>query len=87
MPFTKKERRKPMLLGKLKDPQMGDYCYVDYKYLLDNWRSDNSWTTVDRLYMIVKRWNYRSMDLAWQVFFALHVLPYEIKKREENGEC
>lgn len=25
-------------------------------------------------------------ELAWQVFFSLHVLPYEILKRTENGE-
>jgi hypothetical protein len=25
-------------------------------------------------------------DLAWEVFFALEVVPYELDKREENGE-
>jgi hypothetical protein len=25
-------------------------------------------------------------DLAWQVFFQLYVMPYELKKREENGD-
>lgn len=25
-------------------------------------------------------------SLAWDVFFQLHVMPYEIKKREENGD-
>ena len=25
-------------------------------------------------------------ELAWQVFFQIHVLPSELKKREENGD-
>jgi hypothetical protein len=25
-------------------------------------------------------------ELAWQVFFQLYVMPYELKKREENGD-
>jgi len=25
-------------------------------------------------------------ELAWQVFFSLHVLPYELQKRTLNGE-
>lgn len=25
-------------------------------------------------------------QLAWQVFFAFHVLPYEAQKRIDNGE-
>jgi hypothetical protein len=27
-----------------------------------------------------------SHELAWQVFFQLYVMPYELKKREENGD-
>jgi hypothetical protein len=25
-------------------------------------------------------------QLAWQVFFQIYVMPYELKKREENGD-
>jgi hypothetical protein len=25
-------------------------------------------------------------QLAWQVFFQFYVIPYELKKREENGD-
>lgn len=87
MPFTKRERRAPMLAGKLKDPLPGDYCYVEYKWMLDNWRENTSWATVDLLYRQVWICKNPYLDLAWQVFFSLHVLPYERKKRKENGEC
>jgi hypothetical protein len=31
--------------------------------------------------------NYKTAyELAWQVFFQLYVMPYELKKREENGD-
>lgn len=30
--------------------------------------------------------DYTAMLLAWQVFFQLYVMPYELKKREENGD-
>ena len=30
--------------------------------------------------------DYTSRLLAWQVFFQLYVIPYELKKKEENGD-
>jgi len=30
--------------------------------------------------------DYAAMWLAWQVFFQLHVIPYELEKREANGD-
>lgn len=27
-----------------------------------------------------------ALELAWQVFFQLHVMPYELQKRTLNGE-
>ena len=30
--------------------------------------------------------NRAARELAWQVFFSLHVLPYELEKRTLNGE-
>ena len=29
--------------------------------------------------------DYVAQNLAWQVFFQLYVMPYELNKREENG--
>lgn len=87
MPFVNEEHRnKP----DLEIP--GDRCYNYYKQFVDEWRANPRWTTVDTMY----QWVLKSHDaevkwetakqLAWQVFFNLHVMPYELKKREENGD-
>jgi hypothetical protein len=30
--------------------------------------------------------DYVAQNLSWQVFFQLYVMPYELKKRKENGD-
>jgi hypothetical protein len=83
MPFISKEHRaKPDLTVP------GDRCYLEYKKMLGMWRTSSKWTTVDQILeeFIVDEAE-RAFFLAFLVFFALHVMPYEIKKREENGEC
>lgn len=93
MPFITKDRRKDIKDGKIQpvDFQPGDRCYLDYKYLIDEWKKDPRWTTADRLYQHTLRFNFNveeaaSAQLAWQIFFSIYVMPYELGKREENGD-
>ena len=93
MPFIKQERRDVIEkygLGGLNEIQPGDLCYVHYKSIVAQWRDDPCWTTAHKIF---KGWAFLSSEdesvaarLAWEVFFALHILPYELKKREENGD-
>ena len=81
--------------------QSGDRCYVYYKQMVDKWRGNPKWTTAHEIYrdMIIcyndkdlfadnydKNDNYAAACLAWQVFFQLYILPYELEKRKINGE-
>ena len=94
MPFINKDRREILDAGKqLLNPKPGDYCYVAYKKMVDRWNDDPCWTTANNIYAdlsspsrkIEYGWDVAG-QLAWQVFFQLHVMPYELKKREENGD-
>jgi hypothetical protein len=42
-----------------------------------------SWTPAIQQAWMDKR---AAVELAWQVFFQLHVMPYELQKRTLNGE-
>lgn len=72
----------------------GDRCYLVYAAMVEKWKESPRWTTADEIYQALLkclRCEYSIQDqaahqLAWQVFFQLHVMPYELKKREENGD-
>lgn len=91
MPFVTKDHR---VAPDLSIP--GDRCYVYYQHLVDEWNKEPRWTTADRLHheMTFKhfadpRMSYdmiNAMQLAWQVFFQLKVMPYELEKRALNGD-
>ena len=97
MPFITQERRKIIdqsgIYG-LDDIQPGDRCYPEYRKFVDAWKAQPRWTTAHSLYkqLLVNRQHCDSLDskaaldLAWQVFFQLHVMPYELMKRKENGD-
>lgn len=88
MPFVDAAHRKNP------DPNIvGDLCYVHYKRMMEEWTRNPRWTTAHKIYknirnnvysMIVED-NIIAQELAWQVFFQLHVMPYERKKEAENG--
>lgn len=96
MPFITKERREIIAkhgMDGLATIEPGDRCYVFYKDMVEKWRATPRWATAhqimkdflesshlfDKDVMVAHR-------LAWEVFFQLHVMPYELKKREENGD-
>jgi len=76
--------------------QVGDRCYVFYKPMVDKWKANPRWTTAHNIYKTMMREiespeslsedDGAAYELAWQVFFEIYVMPYELKKREENGD-
>lgn len=89
MPFvTKKHRENP----DINIP--GDRCFLFYRDMVKRWKESPRWTTANEIYHEVMQEMSRCGDcrycsaqsLAWQVFFQLYVMPYEFKKREENGD-
>jgi len=87
MPFVNKEHRENIDFA-----IPGDRCYFYYKQMVDAWRTEPRWTTADTIYteMVKQRHPIErfqvAKELAWQVFFNLHVMPYEIQKQAENGD-
>ena len=74
---------------------VGDKTYWFYKKMMDKWVTKRSWTTGHNIYCsVVGAFNQNMMDndtkraheLAWQVFFQLHVMPYELEKIKINGD-
>lgn len=96
MPFTTLENRQKMkkfLLSELENnpviPEVvgGDRCYVEYKRMVEAWIEQPRWTTVDEIAKFLSDDpQERAKILAFLVFFAFYALPYEEKKRSENGD-
>jgi hypothetical protein len=92
MPFIDEAARERVLEeGIITTP--GDRCFVYYRNMLRAWRESPRWGTVHSLHKnMTDNLHYLGSDdrtaylLAWDVFFALHVIPYEVAKRDENGE-
>lgn len=87
MPFVDAEHRK--------NPDYsipGDRCYVWYRWMKTKWNAERRWSTVDSIYASVRfsddelQGEQRAKELAWQVFFLLEVMPYELEKQELNGD-
>jgi len=93
MPFVEQYRRVANL-NLLNEIQPGDLCYIHYKRMVDQWRANPRWTTAHEIYRDLMISPTVAIDvneqvarrLAWQVFFQLHVIPYELQKRDENGD-
>lgn len=94
MPFIPKSRREQIDGGFFNEAELtpGDRCYRHYKRMKQRWDENPRWTTAHEIYRDRSDdWDAGveedvAWDLAWQVFFNLHVMPYEICKRDENGE-
>lgn len=86
MPFVTSGHRK------VPDPTIpGDRCYRWYRWMTDEWKKERRWTTADTIYAAVMHKDeslaeQRAKELAWQVFFVLQVMEYELEKMEENGD-
>jgi len=94
MPFITKDRRHMIDKEGMAPYEPGDLCYVYYKEMMEKWRASKRWTTVHEIYNeMAENFDYLSTAdqqtakrLAWEVFFALEVVPYELEKRKENGD-
>ena len=93
MPFIPQSRREQLdQMGY--QPSPGDRCYRFYKNMMDQWRCKRRWSTAHNIYAKMRVDLSTRMDdedcfayeLAWQVFFTLQVVPYELEKRAENGD-
>lgn len=97
MPFvTEDHRRDPDMTVP------GDICYTFYREMVRKWKNEPRWTTAHNIYKqmrtILINAHHRGIlpiqecdsctayELAWQVFFQLYVMPYEIDKRATNGD-
>lgn len=92
MPFIPQKRRTWISEDTLGVPQPEDRCYVYYKEMIRKWKVYPSWTVAHHIYWDVKLNteegydNQFAKELAWQVFFQLEVIPYELRQREKNGD-
>lgn len=93
MPFITQELRKMIDSGDSPiDIQPGERCYKFYSEMVKRWKASPRWTTAHEIYrdvdlgVIIDEDDWIAQQLAWQVFFQLYVMPYELKKREENGD-
>ena len=102
MPFITHDKRDQLdFHGAQVATEVGDLCYLAYKALVASWLVSPRWSTAHKLYedhlFIGDLRNYpnelfddgdllTARALAWQVFFALYVMPYELKKQAENGD-
>lgn len=96
MPFTTSEARR--MTDTIGPTEVGDRCFLAYRQMLRAWRASPRWTTAHEIYRdtILNLGEDRksspnvddiaARELAWQVFFQLHVMPYELQKRTLNGE-
>ena len=93
MPFVTPERSKYLNEGGTV-VEHGDRCYNFYAPMVEAWKLEPRWTTAHNIYKRMKQekqWLYEfddeaAYELAWQVFFQLHVMPYELEKRNLNGD-
>lgn len=90
MPFTAQEMRAKMARPMSFLLKPGDKCFFYYVIMMHAWEKQRSWTTADTIYEWVGKkerrdsWQ-RAKELAWQVFFALEVMPLEYEKKSLNG--
>ena len=82
MPFVTKEHRQ---YPDLTIP--GDTCYILYNDIMKRWKECPRWTTIDAILTDLFPDQFqRAFFLAFLVFFNIHGMPYEEKKRAENGD-
>lgn len=100
-PFTTPSDREKMLrflsTGEMPSEgiTVGDKCFAKYKFeMIEAWEANPRWTTAHNIYKKMRQTlptitdedEALAYDLAWQVFFNLHVMRYEKLKRAENGD-
>ncbi len=96
MPFIPQKDREELKAGRL-PKTAGERCYNHYRWMVEVWNADKRWTTADDIYKKVTLYSsppqglksgedQRAKELAWQVFFQVHVMKYELEKQKLNGD-
>lgn len=92
MPFITQDLRDKLSKSPWLADEPGELCYLHYKEMVGRWKVNPRWTTAHEIFRdmlhnnLEKEDDFAASRLAWQVFFNLYVMPYELKKREENGD-
>lgn len=101
MPFITQEARQRLAENPKDWREVGDICYLAYSRLVVEWEKEPRWATQHRLRKSLGRWLSdlypppkgfthedvkESVQAAWEVFFIDHVMPYERRKKVENGD-
>ncbi len=102
MPFITKEKRLLVDKDVRFAEVPGDLTYYFYRQFMNEWAKEKRWSTAHTLYkkylvqtdhlQALKQTKWSNHDvitalhLAWQVFFSMHVMEYEVEKEAENGE-
>jgi len=88
MPFIKLDRRAPLLEGDIPITSVGDACFLEYNRLMAAWRKEPRWTTIhDEFCRLMGMSDADAAKfLAFLEFYFNHGHPYEIEKKEENGD-
>ena len=88
MPFVKQDLRMPLVRGDIKPKAVGDLCFLEYSQLMQAWRESPRWTTIHNQFKRMTGMNddQAAAFLAFLEFYFNHGHPYEIEKKEENGD-
>lgn len=88
MPFIKSDLRMPLLRKDIKPTAVGDLCFLEYDKLVWAWRAEPRWTTIHNEFKRIFKVGDRKAAafLAFLEFYFNHGHPYEIEKKEENGD-
>jgi len=88
MPFIKRDLRAPLLAEDIKPRVVGDLCFLEYSRLMQAWRENPRWTTIHNQFKLITGMsdNQTAAFLAFLEFYFNHGHPYEIQKKEENGD-
>lgn len=88
MPFVKNDLRAPLLTGDIKPQAVGDLCFLEYSRIMQAWRTSPRWTTIHNEFKRIFKVDDQKAAafLAFLEFYFNHGHPYEIEKKEENGD-
>ena len=88
MPFVKQDLRAPLLLGDIDPKAAGDLCFLEYSKIMMAWRNESRWTTIHNEFKRIFKVDDEKAAafLAFLEFYFNHGHPYELEKKEENGD-
>lgn len=88
MPFVERNLRAPLIMGDIDPKAVGDLCFLEYYQIMRAWRENPRWTTVHNEFKRIFKVDDKKAAafLAFLEFYFNHGHPYEIEKKEQNGD-